>query len=201
MNIGSINDKFARAALGFKKEGVFVDIGATQPCCGSDSWVLERHFGWRGVLVQPCLIFHKALKNHRSAVLDTRALSDKDNDLTSLVYPPAAPMLRRLSDPVKAAPSGWKKQMVRTVTLNSLLELHTKNLGCDGQVDYVSITDSKIHESTIKDLEKWRPLVITLTQVKRKNGPHRVEIPGYALQKRGNKDGITWLLREDFVES
>lgn len=43
-------DRFVAAAFGGKRDGTYIDIGAGDPKTISNTYALERHFGWRGVL-------------------------------------------------------------------------------------------------------------------------------------------------------
>lgn len=60
-------DLFALAANGFKRNGYFVEIGASDGLSLSNSWLLEKHFGWRGILVEPSNHPRTARLSDRSA--------------------------------------------------------------------------------------------------------------------------------------
>ena len=46
-------DFFALSATGWKRGGFFVEFGATDGVTLSNSYLLEKHFGWRGILAEP----------------------------------------------------------------------------------------------------------------------------------------------------
>jgi len=50
-------DRFVVGLMNGKRGGTYIDIGAGDPIVISNTWVLEHHFGWRGVL---CDIEHEA---------------------------------------------------------------------------------------------------------------------------------------------
>jgi len=67
-------DLFALTLNGFPADGWFVDIGASHPSRLSNTYLLERHFGWKGVLVEPNPEYKDLLRSHRGAPLSTRPL-------------------------------------------------------------------------------------------------------------------------------
>ncbi len=58
-------DLFVLSELRFKRDGYFVEFGATNGIDLSNSHLLETRFGWQGILAEPARIWHKALKNNR----------------------------------------------------------------------------------------------------------------------------------------
>lgn len=67
-------DVFALTLNGFPDDGWFVDIGASHPSRLSNTYLLERNFGWNGVLVEPNPEYTDLLRSHRGAPLTTRPL-------------------------------------------------------------------------------------------------------------------------------
>jgi hypothetical protein len=45
-------DKFILECLDYKRNGVFIEIGSNDPCNINNTWLLERDFGWRGIMVE-----------------------------------------------------------------------------------------------------------------------------------------------------
>jgi len=48
-----------------KKNGFFVEIGACDGLLFSNTLLLERNYGWKGILVEPARCWHAALSNNR----------------------------------------------------------------------------------------------------------------------------------------
>lgn len=67
-------DFFALAINDFARNGFFIDIGASDGIEGSNSFFLERHFAWRGILVDPCRESHPSLCRNRTGVIDFRCV-------------------------------------------------------------------------------------------------------------------------------
>ena len=64
-------DLFVLSELQFKKDGFFVDFGATNGLDLSNSYLLETKFNWNGILVEPAKKWHKELKYNRKVNIDT----------------------------------------------------------------------------------------------------------------------------------
>ena len=67
-------DLFALFCSNFKKRGFFLEIGATDGQSLSNTWILEKRFGWSGLLVEPARRWHGDLFRNRSCSIDTRAV-------------------------------------------------------------------------------------------------------------------------------
>jgi hypothetical protein len=63
-------DLFALCALNIKRDGYFVDIGAANGIEGSNTYLLEKHFGWRGILVEPAVCWHRSLEMNRCSPIE-----------------------------------------------------------------------------------------------------------------------------------
>lgn len=60
-------DAFVLSQLEFKRGGYFVDFGATDGITGNNSHILEKRYGWTGILAEPACCWHEALRRNRSA--------------------------------------------------------------------------------------------------------------------------------------
>lgn len=52
----------------------FVEFGATDGTTLSNSYLLEKYFGWTGILCEPALSWQSKLKNNRVCRIDTRCV-------------------------------------------------------------------------------------------------------------------------------
>jgi FkbM family methyltransferase len=62
-------DVFALAMLNFKRSGFFVEFGATNGKDRSNTLLLEKDFGWSGILAEPAKSWHKELLENRSCYI------------------------------------------------------------------------------------------------------------------------------------
>lgn len=62
-------DIFALAMTGFKRDGYFVEFGATDGVGLSNTYLLEKDYGWTGILAEPAKRWHDELIQNRAANL------------------------------------------------------------------------------------------------------------------------------------
>jgi len=70
---------FVLATLGFKRDGFFVEFGATDGVTLSNTNLLEKCYGWRGILAEPARRWHDALGRNRRCDIDTRCVWSDSN--------------------------------------------------------------------------------------------------------------------------
>lgn len=73
-------DLFALAECGFKKNGFFVEFGATNGIDLSNSYLMESQFSWRGILAEPGKNWHSQLIKNRKATIDYRCVWSKSGE-------------------------------------------------------------------------------------------------------------------------
>ena len=67
-------DILGLSVSGLDKPGFFVEFGASDGVALSNSHMLEKHFGWNGILCEPSTAWHDSLKQNRSCIIDTRCV-------------------------------------------------------------------------------------------------------------------------------
>ncbi len=149
----NFQDLFAFWMLKQKKNGVYIEFGATDGVFGSNSLMLERE-GWRGILSEPAKCWHQRLKQNRpNATIDFRCVwKETGNQLEfSECEAEGLSTIKEFSNLDHHADVREKSvhYMVTTVTLNDLLDQH----GLSG-ADYLSI-DTEGSEFEI--LRAWDP--------------------------------------------
>jgi FkbM family methyltransferase len=143
--------------------GVFVEFGAADGLTGSNSHLLETHYGWRGILVEPARSWHADLAKTRQCTVDHRCVTDRTGDsvlFRDCVERPLSTIESyRNADRFGAQRAAASRYDVVTVSLNDLLDEH----GLE-EIDYLSI-DTEGSELMILaafDFERFRPRVITV---------------------------------------
>ncbi len=74
-------DIFALDTLNFKEDGYFIECGAGDGVHLSNTLLLEKRFGWTGILVEPNKRFHDNITRMRSARLEKRLLGSRTGEL------------------------------------------------------------------------------------------------------------------------
>ena len=132
-------DLFVIFVLKGKRGGFFVEFGATNGLDLSNTAILEKDLQWNGVLAEPAICWHAALKNNRSAMVDHRCVWSKTGETLAFRETEIAELstLATLADADchRDTRTKGKDYLVNTVSLNDLLKTHN----CPRQIDYLSI--------------------------------------------------------------
>lgn len=75
-----LQDLFVLCETGFKRDGFFVEFGATNGVDLSNTYLLETAFGWRGILAEPARRWHSALSRNRRASLEFNCVWTTSNE-------------------------------------------------------------------------------------------------------------------------
>ena len=73
-------DLFVLCELQFKRNGYFVEFGATNGIDWSNSHILENKFGWRGIIAEPARVWHKALFENRQCHIETKCVAARSGE-------------------------------------------------------------------------------------------------------------------------
>lgn len=76
----NFQDVFVLSVLGQRRGGYFVEVGAANGVEFSNTHLLEKRFGWTGILVEPALSWHQSILKHRTARLDPRCAWSKSGE-------------------------------------------------------------------------------------------------------------------------
>ncbi len=77
-------DRFVLGVLGGLRNGFFLDSGASDGVRGSNSELLEREYGWRGICVEPNRKLYEKLVGNRSCVCLNCCLYDREGEVEFL---------------------------------------------------------------------------------------------------------------------
>jgi FkbM family methyltransferase len=127
-------DFFALLANQFKESGFFVEFGACEGVEFSNTYLLEKEYGWSGILAEPNQAYHAELEKNRTASIDHRAVageSGQTRDFLAAGVNGSFHELRNMGRWGRLNPS----YTVATVSLFDLLSEH----GAPARVDFLSI--------------------------------------------------------------
>ena len=153
-------DLFALATTGFGTGGYFVEFGATDGVDLNNTWLMEKDFGWTGILAEPARGWHAALKANRDCTIDTRCVWSASGDSLHFTEAPRGENSAISSFVKTSRKLRGTSYDVQTVSLNDLLAEH----GAPAVIDYASI-DTEGSEFDILnalDFDRWSFRVMTI---------------------------------------
>ena len=124
----SFQDLLVLYFLKSKKNGYFVEFGATNGVHLSNTYLLEKEYRWKGILAEPARCWHKALASSRRGPIDTRCLWDQSGQILEFLEAKSAEFstISEFRDRgiYGTVLSDADHYPVETVSLNDLLEAH-----------------------------------------------------------------------------
>lgn len=132
-------DVFVLYCLNWKKGGYFLEFGATNGVDLSNTHLLEKDFGWKGILAEPAKVWHVDLKANRTASIDFDCVWSKSGEFLNFTvaqeaeYSTISSFIRKKAH--VSARSKGEIYLVKTISLNDLLKRH----GAPSKIDYLSI--------------------------------------------------------------
>ena len=132
-------DLFVLQYLGFKKNGFFLEFGAANGKYLSNTYLMEKKFGWKGILCEPAKNFMEDLKKNRTCIIENLCVWNKSNEVLEFIETevPEHSTITKFSllDKIAHLRKKGDRYQVKTITLNDLLEKHN----APQIIDYLSI--------------------------------------------------------------
>jgi len=157
-------DLFVLFMTNEKMGGYFVEFGATNGISLSNSYLLEKSFGWDGILAEPARCWHAELTENRKCKIETKCVWDKSDEQIEFNEVSSKELSTvnaySGSDDHFLNRQTGEVYLVETISLNALLEKH----GAPREIDYLSI-DTEGSELTILsnfDFSKYNIRIITV---------------------------------------
>ena len=182
-----LQDLFVLNSLDFKRDGYFVEFGATNGIDLSNSYILEKKYNWSGILAEPSRNWHKELKLNRTSSINTDCVWS----ISGEILPFLEANIGEYSTLSKTANydkhinkrKNAKKYKVNTISLNDLL----LNYNAPKEIDYLSIDTEGSEYEILKnfDFSNYNIKVVTcehnygenrekIFSLMRKNGYKRI---------------------------
>lgn len=159
-----MQDLFVLSELGVRRDnGFFVEFGAADGIALSNSWLLEKRLGWKGILAEPARCWHPLLAKNRSCAIDTEcvwSISGERLDFDEVDIGEFSTLSHFAQSDIHAqARVGKCRYQVPTVSLNDLLQRH----GAPTEPDYLSIDTEGSEFAILKefDFSRFKFKVIT----------------------------------------
>lgn len=146
--------------------GFFVEVGAANGVDMSNTFLLEKDFGWAGILAEPDPRVHASIRAHRAAALATECVTDRTGDTVRFrcaqvgIFSTIADYVEADNHAEAQRKAGFEDIDVPTVSLNDLLARHD----APKDITYLSV-DTEGSEMMILsalDFARWSPRLITV---------------------------------------
>jgi FkbM family methyltransferase len=130
-------DLFVLLQTNFKKDGFFVEFGATDGLNLSNTYLLEKQYQWTGILAEPLRYFHESLKKNRSCHIETNCIWSTSNSVIDFIESddPNFSTIKKFKNFDLYKRHKSQGYQVQTISLNDLL----KKYNAPKIIDYLSI--------------------------------------------------------------
>ena len=167
-----------------KKNGFFVEFGATNGVLLSNTYLLEQEFDWTGICAEPNPKFYKELIQNRNCIVSDDCIGPKTGEQVSFVL---ADVYGGIQDYAFVDKHSAKREAyqdmgdvieVTTISLNEFLLKHK----APPNIDYLSIdTEGSEYDILVNfPFENWN---IKLMTVEHNNSDYRDSIRGLLISK------------------
>ncbi len=170
-------DMIVQMYLGWKTNGYFVEFGATDGDDISNTYTLEKEFGWNGILAEPAKHWHPKLKKNRSCNIDFNCVWETTGDKVmfheSHMRPDASAIKQYITpDLVQMIGETSDDYEIETISLNDLL----KKYNAPKDIDYISLdtegSEIKILEAF--DFEQYKVKFFTVEHNEKEHPRQRI---------------------------
>lgn len=126
--------------LNWKRDGYFVEFGATDGLDISNTYLLEKEFGWKGILAEPAKFWHDKLKSNRNCNIDYSCVYNVSELKIQFQESESRPDGSAIQGFIKEEShsmlgSNFNYYEVNTISLNDLL----KKYNAPTDIDYISL--------------------------------------------------------------
>jgi len=132
-----LQDAFCLLLNGGKRNGFFVEFGACDGLLISNTVLLEREFGWTGILSEPSHHWQDSIRKNRNCIIDNRCVWKQTGEFIEFAeftnddYSTQSGILQTSESGLQVSSS----YQVETISLSDLLHTH----GAPSHIDFMSI--------------------------------------------------------------
>ena len=201
-----LQDAFVQWILQEKQKGFFVEIGTGDGIFLSNSYALEKEFGWCGILAEPNKNFQKEIKKNRpDSILAPYAITDKSGKKLMFMDTYDAPELSTLKNYAHQDlhdRSTFNEYEVETMTLNDLLSKYD----APSRVNYISVDTEGSEYTILKDFDFNKYAVDVFTVEHNYNAENLAKIDsvllpnGYARVFKNISRFDAWYVKKGLLE-
>jgi FkbM family methyltransferase len=172
-----LQDLWVCYELAEKREGFFVEFGATNGVVNSNTWILEKKLGWKGILAEPNPFWHAELMSNRGCAVDYRCVySSTGNKVPFMTTDNSDPELSSIvdfssGDHFADVRARGETIEIETVSLNDLLKDHNAPF----EIDYLSIDTEGSEYAILSAFDFSRHVVNLISIEQNKNTEAKIE--------------------------
>ncbi len=166
-------DLFVLLELDFKTNGFFVEFGAMDGIEISNTYLLEREFGWKGILSEPAKKWQKRLKRNRNCFIETDCVWKNSNEQIEF-FESKAGELSTIGSFKNVDTHRREKHKVYNVQTISLMDM-LKKYNAPSSIDYLSL-DTEGSEFEILNSFDFNEYNIKAITVEHNHTPMRKKI-------------------------
>jgi hypothetical protein len=187
-------DLFAYFFSNCKKKGTFIEIGGGDGFYLSNTYMLEKKFGWRGVICEPDNRFHSKIIATRKCFLERRPVDQSSNKKIYFLFKGSydSHIIRKYNSSAK---------IKKSISLNFLIKKY--KLG--NNIDYISIDTEGNELDIIKsfNFSKYNVRIFTIEHNFKKNNRENI----YKILKKNKYRRMfksisfmdDWYIKENYV--
>jgi FkbM family methyltransferase len=151
---------------GGKRDGYFVEFGASSGVKLSNTWFLETGMGWNGILAEPHPVHVEHVRAARRCHVSDLCVYSRSNETMTFRMVAESDHLSRLADidPMDGHEAdgrqAFEETTVRTISLNDLLTRYD----APREIDYLSIDTEGSELEILRsfDFDRWRVNAVTV---------------------------------------
>ena len=150
----------------YKRSGFFVEFGATNGVLLSNTWLLEKEFGWQGICAEPNPKFYEQLKNNRNCIVSNQYIGRETGQQVEFILADVYGGSREFAsadhheEKRNAYASAGNITTFTSISLDDFLEQHH----APRDIDYMSIdTEGSEYDLLSRfPFEKWNIRLLTI---------------------------------------
>lgn len=150
----------------YKKNGFFVEFGATDGVLLSNTYLLEKEFSWRGICAEPNPKYYKELEKNRCCIVSDSCIADVSGKTIDFVLADEFGGISGIADKgmhkakVEAFRENGDVISMKTISLNDFLIHHNS----PKTIDYLSIDTEGSEYQILKEFpfSEWDIKLITV---------------------------------------
>ncbi|WP_372737910.1 FkbM family methyltransferase [Neptunomonas sp.] len=150
----------------YKTKGFFVEFGATDGVLLSNSYLLEKEFGWHGICAEPNPKFYERLQKNRTCIVSNQCIAGQSGDQVEFIFADEyGGMAKHASEDSHSEKRHAYKQssgvsLLKTISLHDFLVLNK----APQKIDYLSVdTEGSEYEILSKfPFDEWDVQCVTV---------------------------------------